>query len=235
MMKLGWRKAIKYWVDWWGFCLASQVIPVITNVKYGYLYNPYVITDSRNIANTGWHVPSPSDFDTLFDYLGGFDVAGGALKETGLSFWESPNSEASNLSLFNFRGSGYRHGNGSFRDLYNTGHLRYDSLTIISLSFENGNVYLFSGILGSSSSVPIRLIKDSTTLLNGQTGSYTGNDGKVYRTICIGTQEWLADNLAETKYRNGDDIPTITDKSEWVALTTGAKCAYNNDESNVLN
>lgn len=84
------------------------------------------------------------------------------------------------------------------------------------------------------SGISIRLIKDSTTLSHGQSGTYTGNDGKVYRTICIGTQEWLADNLAETKYRNGDTIPTVTDGTTWIGLTTGAKCAYNNDESNVM-
>jgi hypothetical protein len=52
----------------------------------------------------------------------------------------------------------------------------------------------------------IRLLKDSTTLTHGQIGTYIGNDGKVYPTICIGTQEWLACNLNETKYQNGDWI-----------------------------
>jgi len=79
----------------------------------------------------------------------------------------------------------------------------------------------------------LRPLKDSTTLTHGQTGIYTGNDGKVYRTICIGTQEWLACNLAETKYRNLDDIPEVTDNDDWVALTTGALCAYDNDWDNV--
>ena len=79
----------------------------------------------------------------------------------------------------------------------------------------------------------IRLIKDSTTLTHGQTGTYTGNDGKVYRTICIGTQEWLADNLCETLYRDGSPIPEVTDNATWAALTTGALCAYNNDWNNV--
>jgi uncharacterized protein (TIGR02145 family) len=52
------------------------------------------------------------------------------------------------------------------------------------------------------SGLSVRFVKTSTTLTDGQSGTYTGNDGKVYRTICIGTQEWLADNLNETKYRN---------------------------------
>ena len=79
----------------------------------------------------------------------------------------------------------------------------------------------------------IRLIKDVTTLSHGQTGTYTGNDGRVYRTICIGTQEWLADNLCETRYRNGDwidgfnnGIYTPISNSTWGSLTTGALCAY---------
>ena len=80
----------------------------------------------------------------------------------------------------------------------------------------------------------IRLIKDSTTLTHGQKGSYTGNDGKIYRTICIGTQEWLADNLCETLYRDGSPIPEVTDAATWAALTTGARCSYDNDESNAF-
>ena len=79
----------------------------------------------------------------------------------------------------------------------------------------------------------IRLVKDTTTLSHGQMGVYLGNDWKVYRTICIGTQEWLADNLAETRYRNGKLIPEVTDNTAWASLTSGALCAYNNDWNNV--
>lgn len=79
----------------------------------------------------------------------------------------------------------------------------------------------------------VRPIKDTTTLSHGQTGTYTGNDGRIYRTICIDSQEWLADNLCETKYRNGDTIPEVTDNTAWAALTTGALCAYNNDHNNI--
>ena len=82
--------------------------------------------------------------------------------------------------------------------------------------------------------ISIRLVKDSTSLTHGQTSHYTGNDGKVYRTICIGTQEWLADNLCETEYRDGTPIAEVTDGTAWAALTTGARCSYNNDEDNAF-
>jgi uncharacterized protein (TIGR02145 family) len=36
---------------------------------YGRLYTWFVVTDSRNVCPTGWHVPSDSEWTTLFDYL----------------------------------------------------------------------------------------------------------------------------------------------------------------------
>jgi len=65
-----------------------------------------------------------------------------------------------------------------------------------------------------------------------ETGSMTGNDGKVYKTVKIGNQVWMAENLRETKYRNGDTIPEVTDDVEWGGLTTSARCVYDNSESN---
>jgi uncharacterized protein (TIGR02145 family) len=56
-------------------------------------------------------------------------------------------------------------------------------------------------------------------------------DGNVYRTVKIGTQTWMVENLKVTHYRNGDPIPNVTDNAEWIALTTGAYCWYNNDEA----
>ena len=59
-------------------------------------------------------------------------------------------------------------------------------------------------------------------------GTVTDIDGNVYKTITIGTQTWMAENLKTTKYRNGDPIPNVTG-SGWVALVTGAYCWYDND------
>ena len=66
-------------------------------------------------------------------------------------------------------------------------------------------------------------------------GTMTGNDGKTYKTVKIGNQEWIAENLRETKYRDGSAIPVFTDNNQWAQLTTGAWCIYDNDESNAAN
>jgi uncharacterized protein (TIGR02145 family) len=46
--------------------------------------------------------------------------------------------------------------------------------------------------------------------------------------------EWMPANLDVTTYRNGDNIPQVTDPAQWAALTTGAWCYYNNDPANGL-
>jgi len=51
------------------------------NNTYGRLYNWYSIGDSRNIAPTGWHVASDSEWTVLTTYLLGESVAGGNLKK----------------------------------------------------------------------------------------------------------------------------------------------------------
>jgi uncharacterized protein (TIGR02145 family) len=64
-------------------------------------------------------------------------------------------------------------------------------------------------------------------------GTMTDQDGNVYATIKIGNQWWMAENLKVTHYRNGDAIPNVTDDTEWGNLTSGAYCAYNNDNNNI--
>lgn len=53
-------------------------------------------------------------------------------------------------------------------------------------------------------------------------------DGNVYKTIKIGTQEWMAENLKVTHYRDGTPISFISNNSSWSSATlVGAYCFVN--------
>jgi uncharacterized protein (TIGR02145 family) len=59
--------------------------------------------------------------------------------------------------------------------------------------------------------------------------SLTDIGGNVYKTVTIGRQVWMAENLNVDHYRNGDSIPEVKDSVEWKNLTSGAWCYYNSD------
>jgi len=56
-------------------------------------------------------------------------------------------------------------------------------------------------------------------------------DGNVYNIVTIGTQTWMTENLRTTRFRNGNNIPHVTDNSAWSSLSTPAYCWNNNDSS----
>jgi uncharacterized protein (TIGR02145 family) len=55
------------------------------------------------------------------------------------------------------------------------------------------------------------------------------SNGEIVPTIVYGTQEWSVENADYTSYSDGTPIPQVTDDSEWISLTTGAWCYYDND------
>ena len=66
---------------------------------------------------------------------------------------------------------------------------------------------------------------------NAQIGSITDVDGNTYNSLAYGNQVWTVENAEMVKYRDGTPIPQITEPDDWTALTTGAWCYNNNDET----
>ena len=58
----------------------------------------------------------------------------------------------------------------------------------------------------------------------------TDIDGNTYKTIKIGEQEWMAQNLATTHFNDGKPIPLVTDNDDWSNLSSSAYCWYYNDD-----
>lgn len=89
--------------------------------NFGILYNWYAV-ESGKLCPEGWHVPSDEDWIALESAVGGAEIAGGALKETGLELWKTPNTEASNEGGFSARPGGYRSYNGTFNLMRTSGY-----------------------------------------------------------------------------------------------------------------
>ena len=71
--------------------------------------------------------------------------------------------------------------------------------------------------------------KKDNTSSDATTGTVTDADGNVYKTVKIGNQWWMAENLRTTRYNNGVSIPLISDSATWSYLATPGYCFMNND------
>jgi uncharacterized protein (TIGR02145 family) len=57
-------------------------------------------------------------------------------------------------------------------------------------------------------------------------------EGNIYKTVKIGNQLWMAENLRSTLYNDSTKIPCIIKNNDWPLQKNGAYCWYNNDTNN---
>ncbi len=74
------------------------------------------------------------------------------------------------------------------------------------------------------------LLQEKSAVLNF--GTMKDQDSNTYKTVKIGTQVWMAENLKTTKYTDGTSIPNVIAKDEFHVLSSGAYCDYDNETAN---
>jgi uncharacterized protein (TIGR02145 family) len=132
---------------------------------FGYLYNWYAVNDLRKLCPAGWHVPTDAEWTALETQLGGSSVAGGKMKSTGITLWNSPNTGANNSSGFSAFPGGVRNDIGSFSSI-NTNAFFWSATEIggTSLAWYR-SLGISAGTLGSSGNlksygISVRCLRD---------------------------------------------------------------------------
>jgi uncharacterized protein (TIGR02145 family) len=125
--------------------------------------NPAFTGKVRGICPTGWHLPSDAEWGALETFLGGYWVAGGALKSTS-GLWTSPNTGATNSSGFSALSSGYRGTNRTFYDIsYNSNFwssFESSSTNAIARDLGYNNSFIYRDNANKNIGFSIRCLKD---------------------------------------------------------------------------
>jgi uncharacterized protein (TIGR02145 family) len=145
-------------------------------VVYGKLYNWYAVAgiwdenskthpeNRKKIAPTGWHIPTNQDWILLTDFLGGSQEAGGLLKETGNTHWQTPNTGAVNSTNFTALPGGDCLPDGSFANLGTLGYWwiseEYNPTSAWCTGLFYNNATLSRAPINKKYGFSIRLVKD---------------------------------------------------------------------------
>lgn len=165
--------------------------------QYGYLYNYKTAT---GVCPTGWHLANDKDWETLANYLGGVNAAGGKMKTT--TGW-TPNynkseSNGTNSSGFNGLPGGYYRSSGA----------EYSSMSSLgafwtaTMSEDDLGMTVWSYLLGSSGT---RLTKDHIV--------FTENDGLSVRCVSNKAVVKEVKPVSAAAFPKGCKVRVIKDES----------------------
>lgn len=145
---------------------------------YGLLYtwegamNYSSMEKAQGICPDGWHIPSDEEWTQLGSYLGGDNIAGGKMKESGTTHWSAPNTGGTNESGFTSLPAGeYDDSHYQFLGLYNVIWSSTEANSAFAkyryISYEDEGLHSYTYYKNFRYSV--RCIKNETVGLNNQT------------------------------------------------------------------
>ena len=246
----------------WQGARGDALTEPISVVSYGYLYNWHAVNkavaeddDGYSLAPEGWRIPDNADWTALETYIDDandgrklkscrqVDAYAGGTCDTNIH----PRWDASLIhygeNTYNFSGVPAGRRTTSFIDLGEDLYMwsadgTGDDGYIARLLNSNDAFECVQRTMPKENGGSVRLVRDTDAgdsgVLDGESCGTEVIDGYTYDTVKIGDQVWMVQNLATTKYRNGEDIPNVTDNTDWANDEAGARCAYNNDEGNVF-
>ena len=160
--------------------------------KYGRLYKLDAMKDTsslnlkQNVCPVGWHLPSRWEWDRLIDAVGGTLLAGKRLKK--LMGWFGDSAKVDDGVGFSVLPAGIRFSDGGYsRDgLYSLFWTSDEYGVFFNYYSPRIKMMVELSKLGAS----VRCIKDLAigTLVDHR-------DGQTYKTVKIGSQNWMAENL----------------------------------------
>lgn len=172
----------------------------------------YTWSNAKKACPSGWHLPTKAEFSTLINSVGGESVAGKKLKS--LNGWDNDGNGTDDYGFSALPGGSL--GEDGFEGIFK--HASFWTATTtasnqyhVSLSFGAGTekssfyndlwtqlnsvrcIQNISSSSSQSSSSSMKTVVDPSDVVVGSLKD--DRDGQIYKTVKIGNQEWMAENL----------------------------------------